>query len=711
MIGWRDRASRAARVSLLLAALMTAVAAAPGLTETQFRGDLGVDLSNYGFTVSLLDTNRAHHVTRVLSNHYLDGILSGSLVSPQFASYSLRGRLYGTYFRSSIDTAESDAYLNPDLHTYGLQLTFFPNRRYPLKLYHSRTREFSLRYEPTNRTDVEVLQPQLAVVRRYDNIRRTTGGQMQVAFNPATSLLAELRSERIKTLRAYDFGENRDIWVTFTTTLYDPLRSRDTVTVINDLPDADLAVIIDDLSRATVPVGERVTIPVDSGSHDVQLVPLRYYNQYAFRIVIRGNMFWRVVYKEPASPRDQDQTSDGGTMSFRYDADGRFTNETFFDYTDQWESVQRVQTRAANFANTARYDMSERSQFTSLTTYTDNRSDVDTVSFQRTQTLLQTSTYRYARRAGFNSTISHSYNRSITTTNVDRVVSNMNQFSGRLRSPRRWLRHRLDLRGDIALLSDSRGYVNNQYTITVGNRLGLRWGRMDLEPRHELKFTRSNQQNPHQSSDEIDTRIGVRGDMSRHPLLGNLSFRLEYNYRNKYDDVGSDIRNRYIFDLAIIKKLSSHYRLILLTTQELEMYGGTAPTAGTGTDGATRQRPNLHKASYKVGAQLNPAEGLTLDVGFMVVSQNGTHINRFNASLAAVVPWLDLPIRSFVTSERRDVTGLPSQSNLLSETKLSYRFRDITFVLTHTYSREVLITQSFSFYELRMEVSRRFSMF
>ena len=109
--------------------------------------------------------------------------------------------------------------------------------------------------------------------------------------------------------------------------------------------------------------------------------------------------------------------------------------------------------------------------------------------------------------------------------------------------------------------------------------------------------------------------------------------------------------------------------------------------------------------------QLAPWDRFNLGLNAMTISQDGSSITRGGASLSANLPRVNVPIRSFIIAESRELEGLPKQTSLSWETRLSYRFRQVTLIVMHGLTRESVLTETYQFQEIQATLSRQFSVF
>jgi hypothetical protein len=698
----------------LLSGLLVLSAWSCPTAQTIFTGEIGVDLESSRFDKSLKDTTRAFGIDRNLSNHFLDLRLSGPVATDKFASFSTGARLFGTYYSASQDTLSADTYIEPSIPTYFGSLSLFPMRPYPLRLYYNKSRNHTIRYEANNRGEAELFSPELAIIRRYQSDQKSRGAMWKMAFSEGVNLTTEYKHDDSKIRRIYDFDENKDIWVTFTPLNFDPIEPTHDITVknfmvVDTLRDTVLLFIDLNLIDSVAP-GEFLSVPVDSGFHEVEFVPLRL-NPYRTRVEVRGDMAWTIYYNEPATPNDTEQKTNAVVGALELGNNGKFSGETYYEYSDAKEAVQRMTTLLNNFSNSMDYRPSRSVSFRTLTTFNQNDMTLDTITSQLAKTFMQTTEARLTRRRGLSSSISHSYNWLSTESTGDSISSTTHMITNQNTLPIERLNYTLEVRNSATLLSDSKNYVNNQYSTDITNTFDIRlWG-VAWQPRNQTKLSKNRQENPTKEGGELENRLMLSGDITDFSVLGDVKFKGEYNYRNReLGDGATSSKKRYVFEFSSVKKFSGKYRISFLTNQEKETFGGSEPEPGDNPKQYDPARADQIKGIYRIDVQAEPIPNLNVGGNVMTIRQNSSSIMRYGASLSAKVPKLGIPIRSFIIAESRQLEGLPKQTQFVMETKVSYRFRQITVTLSHSVIRENLLTEEYTFQEIIGKISRHFSL-
>ncbi len=706
--------------------LLTVILAAAATAETDLTGEIGVDLQTLSYKTDLNDTSLSYSANRTGSRHFLNLNLMGPLVNSHFANYATNLRLYGTYIRSTNDFESTTDYVSPGVRGFYGQATFLPEKRFPLRIYRSDAIEYPLQYEPNNRSDRERLKPALSIVRRYRQDRDATGAEWQFTPSDNVRFMAEYKQENYEARRIYDFGEDDDIWVSFLTSGPRPGDTMFTVLVKNGLPDtADIEIInLDSLdANPSFPPVNIEDLPPDF-TRTIYLFPGRTEIQIAspgtnpyFNIInVDSNLIIVINYDDPSSPNDLDQRQKSITNILRLGNEkSRAKNETLYEYSDQREMFKKQLSYRHNLSNTANYKVSDKINADMLSNLQETRTRIDTVSIQWTKVLMNQTTMSYFKRRGLSGSLSHIFSRNdshignpqspdttVVATN-DTLRSTMNNFVGRLTYPSRRLNHRFDLRTNVSLLSDNTDYINNQYTGEVINTMelfaiGVKW-----QPQHSFKYARNVQKNPSKDAQEIETKFIFVGSRST-SLLGDMRWRSELSYRNRWDAIGSDIQKRYLVDFSIIRKFGDDLRVSFLGNQTWEITGGSAPSSGSSSSGSDTR----YKSSYKVDISAVPWEDLNLTGSMMIISQGDNSLSKYGFSVNTVIPWIKMPLKSLILADSRELKGQDPQSQFRIETSVSHRIRKITITLKHIYLKENLSFESYSLNEIRGKISRQF---
>ena len=692
----------------LLAILLLFLTANVSHAQRELRGEVGIDLESFSFSNSLKDTTREYEVNRSLSSHFLDLNLTTPVVTDQFAEFQGRAKLFGTYYRVSRFDSSASEYIEPAIPTYSASLSLLPSRPYPLRLYFDKLRSHSVRYESNNRSARELQAPELAVVRRYEGDIKSRGAMWKYSFAENSSLTSEYKHDEVLVKRHYDFGEDQNIWVSFSVISYDSTAETNTITLDSWLDNDTVLVYVDYLFVDSVMPDMEVKVPVDSGAHDVLFIPL-HHNSFPAEVVVRGDMRWRIQFVPPATPNDLMQENNVATGILRFNGEGPFESETFFEYSDTEENIQRMSTYLSNFSNTAKYEFSRNSDLRTLTTYTENNMAIEATSFQNTKSFMHTTTGSWGQTRGLSTMLSHALTEMSSVTDADDFASTTHALTNQNTIPIKRLKYTFNMKNTATLLSDDSAYVNNQYATEVANSFDLRYFGAKWEPRSEIKYSYNMQKGPDQTASELETRYILNTEAASAFNLFKLRSRLQYDHRDRASGDASLLKNRYFLDVTLTRKFGKKYKIMLMTTQEKETWPATDGGGGS-------LRPSERKQSYKADVMLAPADAFNVSGNAMLIKsasedpRKGTStIVRFGAALLAEIPGLELPIRSFLISESRSLPGIDTQTMISMETKLNYRFRQITLTLTHHYVREKLLTEKYDYQEILGKISRHFS--
>jgi hypothetical protein len=232
---------------------------------------------------------------------------------------------------------------------------------------------------------------------------------------------------------------------------------------------------------------------------------------------------------------------------------------------------------------------------------------------------------------------------------------------------------------------------------------------------NEIKYDINDRKNLDTRTTVTDVKFRVPGQILDTRTFGDVVFSAEYNYRKSSDEIGSDVTNTYAANVAISKKLSDKYRLRFFAEQELQTFGGSAPTPGaeqaSPIQGQVQAREDQHESTYRIAAVILPFPSVSVNSSFAIINTAQSNTLRYGADVKFVFPWISLPVSSKFSKQTREIPDLPRQSLTSFESELTYKFRKITLNLSLEYSKEVLVANTFSFHEISGDLTRRFDIF
>lgn len=681
------------------------------LSETRFGGAAGFDLAAYGFTGSNHDTTFEYSARRSISNHFVDAHLAGNIVNQSFASFFLRGRLLGTFSQSSAGEATNNFYISPDLNAYYGNITLFPERRFPIRVFRGHQLLRSLEYEQQNRGETESPRPSLNVIRRYRRETTQTGGLLKFQFADGGSVTASTDKLETSSLREYDFSEDRDIWVDIIYLPRDPLADRHTLEITNGLPDADARVIVNGVDTTVAP-SDYVRIVVDSGFQRVVIVPLQKYNQYDFTIRVEGEQIWKILYREPPSPRDQNAEETGQRVQFGLGENTRKSLTAYFDRSDRYDPFTNQTTKRDMANNFIDYSLDRANRLRLETSYSLNESYLGDRLGQKTRVISHETSFDHIPNYGLLASVMHEYSRTTTVFTGTQLVTNDNRFRSNLAMPFKTMDWRIELRSSVSLKNDNQNSATNQYDASLINQMTTRFLGFKWQPMNTSTYTvrdRRRTDGTTSRTNIVETVFGLIGSSIRSTEIGNVTLKGNLGYRKQTDHIGSDVKTTYGFDALVSRSLVSGLQLDVMTIQLWEDFGGSAPwDAAESPSAGNLSRPTEHKRTYRADLTMDPASDLSLGVNYSLVQERLSRIGQLGLNLVALVPVLNLPVTSNLTNSTRDIADLPTQKTLNLSTELVHQYRQIEFRLEHVYSREALVAQTFSYYEILGSITRRF---
>lgn len=729
--------ARTTRGVILMAALAALSMPASAVFATggghHLSGTIGADLGMYNFTNTVevvpspffpQSSQSYFAADRRLSNQFLDLNLNGPVVNNHFANYVARTRIQGTQVRAGTEQEATYEYINPAITSYFGSVSVFTDRRYPVKFYTGSSKMNNVRYEAANRSEVEMIDPGLAVVRRYETVSGSSGVDAKYVASEDLKMDFEVKHTTREASRRYDFDENRNIWADFTS-ISPGVAPYYNIEVVNTIVGHDVLLYVNFNFIDTIPAGGQLGVVIEEGMTDVDFVPLGL-NALSHRLDVQSDMVWKVFYTAPPGALDLDQTNDIVSGRLKYDGDRPFRTEANFEINDGSESVQLRDTNLKVFNNVAGYDLSENSTLAMQSNLSSTTTDTREDSHQLSRTFMNQTTGKWARDRGLRTSLTHSYFNQRSETRTDSllsiVTSNNNIVNGVVNYPTNWQRHEVNLRVGANILSDSNFKKDSKYSSEVRNQLewrnyGFRWN-----PRHSLKYSRgkteltdpgitqSQRDLATTTNNQWENRLMLTGENPQLGPLGTLKLRGEHGWRRRSNPGGTDTNRKYLGEVNLTKKFNEGYRVKVGSAWEKETFSADLVGDQGPLIELPRRRDEVRK-TVRIDLQTRPLSWIDLGYNAMKITTNESRITKYSASLALRVPGLNIPLKSFLSKERRELAGTRPQELFRVETRSSYNFRKIRLVLAHEYTHERLQTEDYTFGEFSVKVYRDFDIY
>ena len=79
-----------------------------------------------------------------------------------------------------------------------------------------------------------------------------------------------------------------------------------------------------------------------------------------------------------------------------------------------------------------------------------------------------------------------------------------------------------------------------------------------------------------------------------------------------------------------------------------------------------------------------------------------------SVSLEGYIPFIRVPFSTEIIKQYRNLDGMPQQTSLKMESVISFRYHQMNLNITHLYSDEKLVLDTYKSYELSISVTRTF---
>lgn len=698
---------RRALAGLLLAITAFAVTTGTAFAQTQLRGELGADVTVVDFKNQLTNGSDPYSVRRGISDQFLTLGLRGPLVDPTLGSYTIRTRLAGQYYRVGATSGDTSEYTTPRPTALATSIGLFPGRRYPVRVFYSWSQLSALNYEQENRAVDDVESPELAAVRRYDASSEAYGVDWRFGISPTADVVVEALHQNSTSERQYDFDEQRDIFVEFSTPVPDPTRPEVTIIVQNGVPEGEVDLLVDGVIITTLLPEERYQFLQLSGTHVVEFVPTNF-NRFAATINVNGDMLWETFYDRPPGRTDVNRSEDAGRVEWTSGRDQRFQNRARMNYSDSFESVVGRSSLLLDVENDADFEWTPRTRLRSTTAWTMTQTSMQSSNDQDVKNFRQQTSLGYQAFQGGHAMGEHLYDRTATMTGPIDIVTTQNRLRGEAGKPWGPYQHRVTLRNVTTQIKNTDDYSTLENRAELRNDAAFFLKRFRLKPRNSLLYTVTNRKNPDSAFKEVELRPILEADRSGLPLLGDFMGVLELGWRRRAEDEKIDFTTRANWSLTLTRQFTRQYRLFASATSNNENYRTELTVDGVEPPPS---RDPQRQRSVRVGVRAEPLSSVSMDLGYSYTSQVDQEQSEFRADLTVRVPWLNFPITSSYSNQKRMLAGRSDQSTTRWETKAAFNLRHIRIQFEHSYVAETLFTEDYALNMFRTEITRNFDIF
>jgi hypothetical protein len=676
-------------------------------SRISLKGELGLDLNSHIFDSVVKNKDFEMDLNRSQSRHYLRLSSSGEIVSKNFATFALGTELFGTYLSTRSKDDEKNLYISPRLQSYNAVLSIFPLRHYPLTLNIDKSRRNILRYEQTNRTSTNLLSPELAIVRRYDTESFIKGLNWNYAMSEKVRFSSSASSSKLKSIRAYDFNEDLNIWITVSEVFSNPANPVKTVTIENGILDDTIIVYIDYALVDSIIPGQRIETDVIEGLRYLEIYSSKY-NTFTRQLDVSSDLLLKVVYVRPQGSEDTEQTSNNYESSLTIESN-KIKDNLSFSYSDMENPRQNLTSTLSNINNKNTLRFTENASLSIASLYSKTTSDLDTVSSQSSTILENKTSFGYALKSGISTALNHTFSRSNSINEGIETINKEQSYSNSINFPYERINSSFSLNNTYSTRSNNTGYSNKSYTISLNARSTIQTGKWELTPENILQYGINNQTGPDISSHQIRDNLILTGERKDFWYLGNVRFQNQLDFtRSTSNDFVNTIKV-FTFDLSFLREFAERYQLSGQTIQKIEDTGGNAPTPGQNEDQQSPGRDRQVSSTYRIGLRYVIRAKLSVSSVYIITKQNDANINSMSLNLFLLIPKFDIPFTSSIIRRSNKLEGLPEQTQLTNENKIKIRFRQIFINIEHVYNRENLPNEKYKYHEFYGTITRAFN--
>jgi hypothetical protein len=678
-------------------------------------GSFGIDLNAIGSSSESLENSYDKiNASRYITNHYLSLGKKGSIISENFASYSLFTSFKGYFNATNADNLNESFYKSPDINNLNGNLTFFPTRTYPLQFYYLKSRDVSLFYDKTDRTKTTILTPGLAVLEK----NRSKNEKYGTSFLTNLFSGASFNTNYSKTTREesydYDFGENRN---TFITTLEQPdnIFSPTVKVIIKNNIGNDSVRIISESIDVIIPPNFNITLNFDPGFYFMDIIPLNLYNQNSLNINLEQGILYRIDIDIAKFPAKSTVSRQNTYTDFVFDyLKESLSLKTSYVFEENTQELLDQEDNYHLIRNQLLYNISRKFDI-SIQSEKNNREDIRRGSKQTTDLLRNSTILNFSQRRGINGNFAHDFNKTdITNSDGSEDNTTDNLFTSILTMKSVKLKHNISLKNIFGKQNKTGLLPSNttQNGMDLNNDIEFRIKNIKFKPRSSIKLRSTNVVDTVENkTDDLDIVTSISGLKDNVRFFGDVFSKLSYSYIKRDDNLKSDINKRWTWEAFIVRNISDKHRISFTTSHSWKSFGGEETIE---IDSLTHQRtPIIKPSEYSslLGFKYSgtPWEDVDISSGLSFIKSPGNRQVNMLVLIKAYVPFIKIPFSTEISKQSRDVEDLPRQTLYTHETSVKYTYNKIRLELSHIYSKEKLVLDKFSFYELALNIVRSFS--
>lgn len=681
-------------------------------------GSLGVDLHAISSSSkSNFNSYPANNATRFISNHYISFANGGNIKTENFASYSLSVMLKGFFTSMKTNTLSLGSYSSPNLNNFSGNITFFPKRSYPLRLYYLKVKDVSLKYNEAERSKTELLTPGLAVLqkKRMDDQKYGTAFSSKL-FNGA-SIETSYDNQSTDNSYDYDFDEDRNIVVSSLELPGDIYNNTVTVIFNNKIEDDSVRIISGTINEI-IPPEFSTTITFDSGFHFIDIIPLHNYKQSSVSVNMKQGQNYVIDIEIEKFPVKSDIISEitEAAIEFNY-LSKSLKLKTNYSYIDLFSASTSLKEISDGIRNTLSYRISRKIDLLVNTEKTIRESSTDGLNKQVADNSQNLTTINFTQRKGIIGSLSHDYKKSVNENNDgSESKTNNTKYTAKLALPSERFKHLISLNSEL-IKQDKTGTIDDKssnISYEMMNRMEFYYKKLKIIPLNSIKIDSRNKtaDTLENNSKGLTINSSLEGSQINSRLLGDVSSKFGYVYSKTDEESGTKSSSQAIWDFMLLKNISEKHSISLTTSHAWRF---TGDVDGEIRDSITQQSvvitvvtPTDYSNSTSVSYNSNQFEDVEFSTTLSLANSKGTKTTGVLIRLNTYIPYIKFPFTTEIMKQYRDLEGMPRQTSFMAETLISYRYNQINMKISHLYSKEKLILDTYKFYELSINITRDF---
>ncbi len=686
--------------------------------QYRIKGSLGVDLHAINSSSeSNANSYSPNNATRFISNHYVSFANGGSIKTENFANYFLSAMLKGFFTSMKTNTLQLGSYSSPELNNFSGNIIFFPKRSYPLSFFYIKMKDVSLKFNESERSSTELLTPGLAILQKRRINEEKYGTYFSSKLFSGATLDASFNNQKTDNSYDYDFDEDRKIIISSLELPGDIFTNTVSVIFNNKIKD-DSVRIISGTFNEIIPPEFTFTITFDSGSHFIDVIPLHNYMQSSISVNLNHEKNYVINIDVEKFPVKNDIINDNteAMIDFSY-LTKKLKIKTNFSHIDLFSASTHLKELSDGFKNSLLYQISRKFDIVINSEKTARESITGGIDKLITDNSKNLTTLNFIQRKGLIGSVSHDYKLDVLeTTDGIKIETDNTKYIAKLALPSERYKHHISFNGELSQQNKT-GFGRDEATnksYELRNRMELSSGRLKFVPMSSIKIDSREKIGDTLKSESEGLTMNSSFEISQtdNRLLGEVSTKLGHVFTKTTENNSTKTSSQVLWDFLFRKDLSEKHTISLSTSHTWRFTGDfdteERDTITQQSVLVTKVTPTEYSNTISINYNSSQFKDVEFSTNFSLANAKGSKTTGILFKLDTYIPYIKFPFSTEIIKQYRDLEGMPRQASFKTESEISYRYNQIDLTISHIFSTDELILDTYKFYELSISITRKF---